>query len=130
MKVKFVRIRGAGALDAERLVLRVTGSTDIGEFAVFRAEASENSVTNEVTNTFWFPNQSVRAGDLVVVYTKPGVQKERVNESGSTSYFYYWGLNRAIWGTKDFVPVVLHIDEWISAIKLISANSERDAGEA
>jgi hypothetical protein len=130
MKLKIVAIRDAGDPHAERLVLRVTAaSADIGQFAVFRAESSEASVTNKVSNTFWFPDGSGREGDRVVLYTKRGVQQDRVNKTGSTSHFYYWGLERPIWGTKEFVAVIVHIDEWASTIKLLAKEAEQDIGE-
>jgi hypothetical protein len=58
----------------------------------------------------------VKSGDLIVLYTKRGVSKERVNKDGSTSHFYYWGLADPVWGLEDFVAVVVHIDQWQSTL--------------
>jgi hypothetical protein len=83
--------RDPGTLASERLVLRINAATEIGEFAIFRAAAEDGSVTTEVTHVFWFPDKAAKAGDVVVLYTKEGANRERSNRDGSTSHFFYWG---------------------------------------
>jgi hypothetical protein len=108
--------RDGGKLEAERLVMRIEDSIDIGEFAVFRTETNEGSVTTNVSRTFWFPDKATKAGDLVVLYTKAGSNKERPNKNGSTSHFFYWGMSEVLWDSPEFAAVVAHIDEWRSTL--------------
>jgi len=115
------QIRDRGNLDAERLVLGPAVATDVGEYAVFRAAAAGGSVTTDITNVFWFPDHPVKAGDTIVLYTKPGNRKERVNKDGSTSHFFYWGIASPIWTGPEYVAVIAHIDEWLSTL---AANAE------
>jgi hypothetical protein len=116
MKLQIPIVRDAGNLSAERLVMRVSGATDIGEFIAFRSGVENGIVTTNVTHVFWFPDQSIRSGDIVVLYTKAGIQKQRVNRNGYTSHFFYWGLTQPVWDNANYAAVVAHIDEWNSTL--------------
>lgn len=117
MKVEIRAIRESGVTNKERLVLKVMHDDDIGYYAVFNtALTEEGQVSNSVRHAYWFPDKKVSAGDLVVLYTKSGVQTETKNENGTTSHFFYWGLDKNIWHKKRSSAVLLHIDNWKSKI--------------
>jgi hypothetical protein len=119
MNITITGIRSPGELNDERLIMRVLSPVvEVGRYAVFRAEVEDESVTTNVSNVFWFPDGTVKKGDLVVLYTKNGVQKERVNKDGSTSHFYYWGMKEPFWNDPKFVAVLVQIDQWSSTVKL------------
>jgi hypothetical protein len=117
MKLKISSIADIGDNLKERLVLKVLADTDIGEYAIFCADKTANNlVSTEIRKVFWFPDKPVKAGDIVVVYTKTGNSNERVNKDNTTSYFYYWGIASSLWSTENVAAVVLHVDEWISNV--------------
>jgi len=119
MNIKIIGVRNPGELDSERLVLRVTlAPTDVGEFAIFRAAIEDESVTTGISDVFWFPDKAVKAGDLIVLYTKTGTATDHVNKNGSTSHFFYWGVEKPIWQTDNFGAVLTHIDQWTSVLDL------------
>jgi hypothetical protein len=97
-------------------VLRVTSAADIGEFLLLRSAADEGEVTTTITQVFWFPDRPVRSGDLVVLYTKSGAEKQRTNKNGSTSHFFYWGNPAPLWDKSEHVAVIAHLDEWNSTL--------------
>jgi len=113
MKVTFRAIRDEGIQEKEGIVFEVKEQDEIGQYAVFRSVQLEGGkVSARVRNVFWFPDKKVNKGDLVVLYTKTGVQSEHKNDDGSISHFFYWGLGSPIWGDLNQVPILLVIAEW------------------
>lgn len=115
MNVEIRSIRNPGELEDERLVLRVLRDCDIGRYFTFDTTYTEDGrVSNLVRHPYWFPDKEVKAGDLVVVYTKTGRQSQKVNNDGSTSHFFYRGIDRTIWNQERDCAVVLEISDWKS----------------
>jgi hypothetical protein len=112
MDIRIKAVRYKGDISNERLVLKVLANADIGAYAVFKTEVTQGGVSNEIKAAYWFPDKSVKAGDLVVLYTKEGVDKEKLNESGLTTHFFYWGKNKPVWNIDDRAVVLLRVAEW------------------
>ncbi len=114
MNIAFKAIRDEGQLNKERLVLRVVLPDDIGKYLVCETEAAEDgaNISNNVRRAYWFPDQKVKTGDLVVLYTKDGVDKIKKHGTGSTSHFFYWGLPTPIWNEKQSAVVIIRASEW------------------
>lgn len=113
MNVEIRSIKDAGDLENERLVLKVLKDCDIGRFLTFDTTYTDDGkVSNLVRHPYWFPDKEVKAGDLVVVYTKSGRQSQKVNDNGTTSHFLYRGLDRTIWNQARDCAVVLEISDW------------------
>lgn len=113
MNVEIRSIKDPGNLENERLVLKVLKDCDIGRFLTFDTTYTEDGkVSNLVRHPYWFPDKSVKGGDLVVVYTKSGRQSQKTNKNGSTSHFFYRGLERTIWNENRDCAVVLEISDW------------------
>lgn len=111
IEVKYVK--ECGDLDKERIVLSVVKDGDVGRYAIFDTTYTKGgSVSNKVRFTYWFPDKNVKAGDLVVVYTKAGSSSEHQNKDGSTSHFFYWGLDRTVWNEDGDCAVIARIDSW------------------
>ena len=117
MNIKFSSIADSGVPADERLILKVLLDTDIGQFVVFRAKARNGSVTTGVETVFWFPDKAVKAGDLVVLYTKKGVTSEKILKNGNRAHFFHWGISSAIWDDKTMAAVILHVSEWKSYLR-------------
>lgn len=119
MKFKIASIANAGDLERERLILRATANGDIGEYAVFRANAApdDEALAGDIPNAYWFANREIKKGDFVVLYSKFGTSREKTSESGRTSYFYYWGLDSAIWSSTNYVAVLVNTSDWATSTK-------------
>ena len=93
MKIKFESIKDAGSIDKERVIFKVLKPTNIGIYiAAESVRVNESAFSSIIQNPFWFPDQEVKEGDLVVLYTKKGAKTSTINSDNSTTYFYYWGL--------------------------------------
>jgi hypothetical protein len=86
MKLVFSSIADRGNPKSERIVLKARSRTDVGAYAILRAAADGEVVTNAIDDTFWFPDKGIEDGDIVVVYTKAGVQSEKALKSGKRAH--------------------------------------------
>jgi hypothetical protein len=113
MKLKITNIRNQGDLDKERVVMKVESGGNVGEFLLVQSGYSNNSVTNGVYDTYWFPDKDVNVGDFVVLYTKSGIDSEKpFNEV--KSHFFYWGRKQPVWSTENRAAVLMHAPTWES----------------
>jgi hypothetical protein len=113
MNLKVIGVEGVGDLEKERVVLQASENTDIGKFALFAANRSneDQPFSGDIPDTYWFPFKEVKSGDFVVVYTKKGVRGEKTSDSGRTSYFYYWGYDKSKWGSNR-IAVLVNTATW------------------
>lgn len=113
MDIQFYIVKDSGDPEKERVILRVQKNTDLGSYLI--ATSTENTdnktISSELSNVLWLPDQKLQSGDLVVIYTKKGKEGKVVNKDGSTSYFYYWGLSKPI-GENRRSTIVLFDSEW------------------
>ena len=109
-------IRGArhkGILAEEKIVLVAEADMDIGQYILFDTTyISDSEISSKVRHSFWLPDFKVDAGDLVVVYTKDGTQKQKTNEDQSKTLFLYWGLGRTVWNQGEDCAVLVKVDGW------------------
>lgn len=95
MKIIFDSIKDAGSLEKERVVFKVIEPVNIGNYIVAESvEITDDTFSSKIQNVFWFPDQEMKEGDLVVLYTKEGTKANTINSDNSTTYFFYWGLTR------------------------------------
>jgi hypothetical protein len=114
MKAKIRNIVDHGQSN-ERIVLDIIADTDIGEFLILDTTyTSSGSISNKVRHPYWFPDKKVEKGDLVVVYTKKGTNSSKTNTNGTTSHFFYWGLDSNVWNNDGDCALLLHIHDWES----------------
>lgn len=114
MKLIISRFTETGNLSKERLVLIATEDVDIGDYVVMRSKRGESgNPKSGAKSAYWFPDVTVKAGDLVVVYTKKGASSKKTLDNGKVVHFYYWHLSNAIWGEEHAnTAVLLNVMEW------------------
>lgn len=113
MHIEINKIVDPGVLEKERVVLKVLIDDELGFYGAFKSKKTgEKTISSKVTATFWFPDRYVKKGDIVVLYSKRGVNTERKNNDGTTSFFFYWGMNEPIWNKSEDSVVLFKIDEW------------------
>ena len=113
MILKVTAIADRGNYMKERIVMKATQDVDVGNFAMFRAGLlKDGAITSDTTDAFWFPDKSIKANDVVVLYTKKGTASERVLSLGNTVHFYYWGKSEKLWSGSDHAPVLVYTSDW------------------
>lgn len=94
MNITIDYIKDPGNLDKERIVFAVKSDEQLGKYLIAESMLLENArFSAQIKNTYWFPDQELKQGDTIVLYTKEGSDNVRKNDDGSTTYFYYWGLS-------------------------------------
>lgn len=112
MKLEIIDIKDSGNLEKERTIFKVIQPANLGAYMVAQSvEVAENAFSSSVEHVFWLPDQELQADDLVVLYTKKGEKGSAINTDGSTTYFYYWGLDQAL-SSKDKACVVIFEATW------------------
>ncbi len=100
-------------------MLRIIHDVDIGHYILFAGRITGSGVSpNAVPAAFWFPDKEIKKGDLVVVYTKEGSFSSKSNPSGTTSFFYYWGLQESLFSRDRHAAVLAQISSWQSFLPL------------
>lgn len=95
MNIAIDYIKDSGNLDKERIVFAVKNDEQLGKYLIAESVLLDNArFSANLNNIFWFPDQELKQGDVVVLYTKSGNNNISVNEDGSTTYYYYWGLTQ------------------------------------
>lgn len=112
MRVQIQYVADPGDLSSERLVMRVRQDVDIGDFMLVRTGFEEDEVTTNVSNAFWFPYKRLRAGDLVVVYSKQGRDRQKRLDDGKEAHFFYWDQGSSLWDDEHVAPVLLYAPQW------------------
>ena len=112
MVLKIVGIVDRGVTGAERLHISVLADANLNYYAIFDTEYIGDDIAPIPKRAYWFGDYSVRAGDHVILYTKPGEQSTRKRADGGTNHFFYWGLPKTIWGNRTSCAVLLEISNW------------------
>jgi hypothetical protein len=113
MRLQVVRIADRGLPNRERVHLSVLQETNLSYYAVLLSRyISPAGVANGNLAAFWFPNQAVRPGDQVVLFSGPGTPSNRIETNGSTTYFFYWGLPNTVWNVPANCAVVIEASSW------------------
>jgi hypothetical protein len=116
MMLEIASFAEPGNHEKERLVIKALSDLDVGKYVVLVSTVSATQTPTSGRKTaYWFPDQLIKAGDLVVLYTKSGVTSHK-KIVGGTAYFYYWGLTKPLWGTGQNTAVLARITEWIHKI--------------
>lgn len=112
MKIEIKYIKDFGDPEKERVVFKVNAPTNIGLYVVAESvKVNDNAISSEIKNQYWLPDQELKIGDLVVLYTKKGERKSVLNKDGSTTYFFYWGLENPL-SSVEKSCVVLFETSW------------------
>ena len=94
MNIAIDYIKDSGNLDKERIVFAVKNDEQLGKYLIAESVMLDKvRFSAKINNIFWFPDQELKQGDVVVLYTKSGNNNTNRNDDGSTTYFYYWGLS-------------------------------------
>ena len=111
MNLELRGVENVGDINRERVILRATKDADIGRFAIFKCRTTTDDAvaSGYIPAAYWFPDKKIKAGDLVVLYTKEGTRSEKTGEAGNT-YFYYWGRTEPQW--KGHIAALVSTSTW------------------
>lgn len=113
MKIKIRGVVDFKKQPSEKIVLDVLENCDIGEYLIFDTTyTKDGKISNKLRHSYWFPDQIVKKGDIIVLYTKEGSNTSTINANGTRNYFYYWNLKNSVWNDEGDCALLMHIDKW------------------
>lgn len=115
-ELEIIRVDGKGDPKEEVLKLRVKEDIpDLSEFLVYdNTFKSSGETSNEFRHLYRFPRLRVKKGEYVWLYTKPGRDMSRGNDSKTTTYELYWGANHSIWNKEGDVAHLIKLSSAVS----------------
>lgn len=114
MKLELRSIVDPGNLAKERITLRATSDLDLGDYLFAQSGYANGSPTIEFFHTYWFQFKLIKKGDLVVIYTKEGIDRENTLKNQRKAHFYYFDLSAPIWDDPNKAAVILYAPTWES----------------
>ena len=116
MELEIKNILDRGNLEKERIIFTPTIDLPIGNYIALctsKSPVGPTSVSGGVIkNSYWFPDADVKVKDLVVLYTKVGINNVKENADGTKTYFYYWYRATPLWGDDNSALVIANILDW------------------
>ena len=111
MNLKILTIKDPGIKEKERVVLSVLADINLGDYLIAKTYTlKDERISAELEDVMWLPDQDLKQGDQVVVYTKAGEKNKITNSDGSTSYFYYWELSEPIGDEEEAGAIIFEAD--------------------
>lgn len=112
MSFQILKIKDAGDLDNERVILKANKDCEISWYLLFDNTYDEQgNLSNLWRHMYIFPKINMKAGDFVWLFTKKGANSSRGNDTNTTTYLLYWGLDETIWNNEgDMAHLVKYID--------------------
>lgn len=99
MELKVIKVEKEN--DVERLVLEVTEDCNLWPYIVFDSTYDNGVESNLHRHSFIFPNQNVKNGDYILLYTREGESNRYRNRGGTTTWEYFWGLDVNVWNQEE-----------------------------
>lgn len=112
MHLQILKVRDAGDLENERIILKANKACEISWYILFDNTYDEaGNISNLWRHVYIFPKIQLNEGDFVWLYTKCGKDSSRGNNSNTTTHLLYWGLDETIWNKeKDAAHLIKYVD--------------------
>jgi hypothetical protein len=124
MNLSISKVRFFGDLERERVIIEASKDAEVGRYLVLRARSDGATYFGgKLQASFWFPDGEIKAGDLVVLYTKRGKRSKKSNNDGTTSHFFYWGLETPVWGPET-AAVLVRTADWNAVINPLATPAD------
>lgn len=113
MKLEVVSVHNHGNAAEERVLLRANEDCAIGRYLLADSTfLNSGKVSNRLRHLFWFPDKTIKKGELVSVRTGKGKNTEVTNQSGTKVHRFYWGLDTAVWNDEKDCAVLIEANTW------------------
>lgn len=113
MKLNIIDIQGQGDASKEYVSFIADADCDLKNYVVSDSTyTAANSLSNTFRHTYWWSPQPIRKGDVVLLYTRKGVNSSNKMPSGNMAYVFYWGSDHAIWNNSGDTAVLFELSTW------------------
>ncbi len=120
MKVSVRSIHGHGKANEEYVILDVKQDCNAHHYILADTTyTGENTISNKYRHVHRFAKADLKAGDIIVLYTRVGKSTSEKKGNGSTIYYRYWNLKTAVWNDDGDGAILFQINDW--ATKKVAA---------
>lgn len=110
MRVEIRGIIDYGKPNSERIIIDVLEGCNIGHYMIMQTNYTHHErPSNKVKTIYIFPSQPMKAGDIVILYTKEG-KNSMLEKGGIVEYSFYWNLDKCIWNNTEDCILIVHFD--------------------
>jgi hypothetical protein len=113
MKLQIVEIQNQCYFEQEYVLIRATEDCNVGgAILAVSVLAGEDQVSGTIRHAFWLPDQELKKGECIAVWTRPR-KASFTWGPGGTFYHVGWGHTAPIWNDPEchavlFEPAVWH----------------------
>ncbi|WP_395490724.1 hypothetical protein ACG1VR_08770 [Cedecea davisae] len=113
MKLKIRTIHAHGKASEEYVVLDVLENCNLNRYIVADTTYTKDGyISNKVRHTHWFTASEAKKDDIVILYTREGLNNETKQSNGSTIFHCYWELRSAVWNDDGDGAVLFEVNDW------------------
>lgn len=112
MELKILKLADKGDLQNERVILKVVSDCNLGWYIVMdNTYNDDGTLSNLWRHSCILPSVVAKEGDFVWLYTKKGNYNKRGNDSNTSTFEVFWGLDCSIWNKeRDDVHLIRYVD--------------------
>lgn len=113
MKIEITGVIDFGTHESERVELKVLEDCNLHFYQIADTSyTEEGKISNKLRHFYWFPNQDVKSGDKIILYTKRGAKSTSPLAGGKVKYTLYWGLDSFVWNNDGDAAVLFEVKAW------------------
>lgn len=112
MEIKISSIGDKGNLSLERIGFNVLKDCELKYFILFKTKNTANGFLNKSKNSYWFLPENLKANDKVVLYTRKGNNSIKINPNGTSTYFFYWGLESTLFNQENDRVILINVKSY------------------
>jgi hypothetical protein len=109
---KILGIADRGNLEMERVHIEIVSDCNLSSLIVLATVPTDDGrIYAGSRPAYWFPDQSVKTGDHIILSTKAGNVTQVLRPDGRINYFCFWGAKNPLFGGRARV-IVAELNTW------------------
>ncbi|MEE5086703.1 MULTISPECIES: hypothetical protein [unclassified Pseudomonas] len=108
MDLKVMSVGGQGDQKSEYVALQATKDCNLNNYMIFdETYKDDGSASNKHRHIFIFPDWTIKKGEFIFLFTRPGSNNRGVTQQKNPASYFYWGLKSSVWNEEgDKVHIV------------------------
>ncbi len=113
MKLKISSIHGHGDASKEYVVLDVNEDCIASYYIIADTTyTSPGYISNKHRHVHRFVRADLKAGDVVILYTRVGSDEVKKHPDGSATHYRFWNLKTPVWNDDGDGAILFEINDW------------------
>ena len=117
MKLVLVAVENEGGHNDERVVMEASQDCLLSNYILIVSSWAPSTRHSPAKLDYEFPEQNVKKGDFVFLYTGAGKDSQGENSANTTTYVYHLGIQSTLWQSNQSVALLIEANN-VSAIRV------------